>query len=46
MHRVSTAFDLMYSCAGYVARQIARIEPERVQALMLIASFARADTPE
>lgn len=35
-----------FSMGGYVAREIARVAPERVQALVLIATSARADTPE
>lgn len=34
-----------FSMGGYVAREIARIAPDRVQALVLIATSARADTP-
>jgi pimeloyl-ACP methyl ester carboxylesterase len=34
-----------FSMGGYVAREIARRAPERVQALILIATSARADTP-
>jgi pimeloyl-ACP methyl ester carboxylesterase len=33
-----------FSMGGYVAREIARLAPERVQALVLIATSARADT--
>jgi len=35
-----------FSMGGYVAREIARRAPERVQALVLVATSARADTPE
>lgn len=35
-----------FSMGGYVARDIARVAPERVQALVLVAISARADTPE
>ena len=35
-----------FSMGGYVAREIARIAPDRVKALVLIATSARADTPE
>jgi pimeloyl-ACP methyl ester carboxylesterase len=35
-----------FSMGGYVAREIARIAPERVLALVLVATSARADTPE
>lgn len=34
-----------FSMGGYVAREMARITPERVGALVLIATSARADTP-
>jgi pimeloyl-ACP methyl ester carboxylesterase len=34
-----------FSMGGYIAREIARRAPERVQALILIATSARADTP-
>jgi len=34
-----------FSMGGYVAREIARLAPERVQALVLIATSTRADTP-
>ena len=34
-----------FSRGGYVARDVARRAPNRVQALVLIASSARADTP-
>lgn len=34
-----------FSMGGYVARAIARMAPERVRALVLIATSARADTP-
>lgn len=34
-----------FSMGGYVAREIARQAPERVQALVLVATSARADTP-
>ncbi|EIZ83821.1 alpha/beta hydrolase fold protein [Methylobacterium sp. GXF4] len=36
---------LGFSMGGYVAREIARLAPERVRALVLIATSARADTP-
>jgi len=35
-----------FSMGGYVAREIARAAPERIQALVLVATSARADTPE
>jgi pimeloyl-ACP methyl ester carboxylesterase len=35
-----------FSMGGYVAQEIARVAPESVQALVLVASSARADTPE
>jgi pimeloyl-ACP methyl ester carboxylesterase len=35
-----------FSMGGYVAREIARLAPDRVLALVLIASSARGDTPE
>jgi pimeloyl-ACP methyl ester carboxylesterase len=35
-----------FSLGGYVARQIARRIPGRVSALVLVATSARADTPE
>lgn len=35
-----------FSMGGYVAREIARIAPGRVLALVLVATSARADTPE
>lgn len=35
-----------FSMGGYVVREMARIAPERVQALVLVATSARADTPE
>lgn len=35
-----------FSMGGYVAREIARAAPERVQALVLVATSTRADTPE
>ena len=35
-----------FSMGGYVARQLARIAPERVTALILIATSARGDTEE
>lgn len=35
-----------FSMGGYVAREIARLAPERVRALVLIATSARGDTPE
>lgn len=34
-----------FSMGGYVAREMARLAPERVRALILIATSARADTP-
>lgn len=34
-----------FSMGGYVAREIARLAPERVQALVLIATSTRPDTP-
>ena len=34
-----------FSMGGYVAREIARLAPDRVQALVLVATSARADTP-
>lgn len=37
---------LGFSMGGYVAREVARIAPDRVKALILIATSARADTPE
>ena len=41
------SFDLIgFSMGGYVAREIARQAPERVRALVLIATSARSDTPE
>ena len=35
-----------FSMGGYVARELARIAPERVTALILIATSARGDTEE
>jgi pimeloyl-ACP methyl ester carboxylesterase len=35
-----------FSMGGYVARELARIAPERVTALILIATSARGDTDE
>ena len=35
-----------FSMGGYVAREIARRAPDRVRALVLVATSARADTPE
>src|SRR4051812_296462 len=35
-----------FSMGGYVARHIACLVPKRVQALVLVATSARADTPE
>jgi pimeloyl-ACP methyl ester carboxylesterase len=35
-----------FSMGGYVARELARIAPERVSALILIATSARGDTEE
>ncbi|WOS61416.1 alpha/beta fold hydrolase [Sinorhizobium fredii] len=35
-----------FSMGGYVAREVVRLAPERVQALVLVATSARADTPE
>jgi pimeloyl-ACP methyl ester carboxylesterase len=34
-----------FSMGGYVAREIARLAPERVRALVLIATSTRPDTP-
>ncbi|MCC2958367.1 alpha/beta hydrolase [Massilia sp. IC2-477] len=34
-----------FSMGGYIAREIARLAPERVRALVLIATSTRADTP-
>lgn len=34
-----------FSMGGYVAREIARLAPERVRALVLIATSSRADSP-
>jgi pimeloyl-ACP methyl ester carboxylesterase len=34
-----------FSMGGYVAREIVRLAPERVQALVLIATSSRADSP-
>lgn len=34
-----------FSMGGYVAREITRLAPDRVQALVLVATSARADTP-
>jgi pimeloyl-ACP methyl ester carboxylesterase len=34
-----------FSMGGYVAREIARLSPERVRALVLIATSTRPDTP-
>jgi pimeloyl-ACP methyl ester carboxylesterase len=34
-----------FSLGGYVAREIARSVPDRVSALILVATSARADTP-
>lgn len=34
-----------FSMGGYVGREIARLAPDRVQALVLVATSARADTP-
>jgi pimeloyl-ACP methyl ester carboxylesterase len=34
-----------FSMGGYVAREITRLAPERVRALVLIATSPRADTP-
>lgn len=40
-------FDLVgFSMGGYVARAMARMAPERVKSLVLIATSARPDTPE
>lgn len=36
---------LGFSMGGYVARDIARLAPERVQALVLVATSTRPDTP-
>jgi pimeloyl-ACP methyl ester carboxylesterase len=41
-----TAVLIGFSMGGYVAREIARIAPDRVKALVLIATSARADTAE
>ncbi|KFC74544.1 K(+)-stimulated pyrophosphate-energized sodium pump [Bosea sp. LC85] len=35
-----------FSMGGYVAREIARRAPDRVQALVLVATSGRADTPD
>ena len=35
-----------FSMGGYVAREIARLAPDRLQAVVLVATSARADTPE
>jgi pimeloyl-ACP methyl ester carboxylesterase len=35
-----------FSMGGYVAREVARMAPERVAALVLVATSARGDTPE
>ncbi|ENO88503.1 alpha/beta fold hydrolase [Thauera linaloolentis] len=35
-----------FSMGGYVAREMARLAPDRVQALALIATSAREDSPE
>jgi pimeloyl-ACP methyl ester carboxylesterase len=35
-----------FSMGGYVAREIVRTAPDRVEALVLVATSARADTPE
>ena len=34
-----------FSMGGYVAREIARLAPDRVRALVLVATSTRADTP-
>jgi pimeloyl-ACP methyl ester carboxylesterase len=34
-----------FSMGGYVAREMARLAPERVRALVLVATSTRADTP-
>lgn len=41
-----TAVLIGFSMGGYVAREIARLAPDRVKALVLIATSARADTAE
>ncbi len=47
LSRAPERFALVgFSLGGYVAREIARVEPERVQGLVLVATSARADTPE
>jgi len=38
-------FLLGFSMGGYVAREIVRLAPERVQALALVATSSRADLP-
>jgi len=35
-----------FSFGGYVAREVARSAPDAVEALILVATSARADTPE
>jgi pimeloyl-ACP methyl ester carboxylesterase len=35
-----------FSMGGYVAREMARLAPQRVQALVLVATSARGDTPD
>ncbi len=35
-----------FSMGGYVAREVVRLVPDRVQALVLIATSSRADTPD
>jgi len=35
-----------FSLGGYVAREVARLAPEVVSALVLVATSSRADTPE
>lgn len=40
-------FDLVgFSMGGYVAREIVRLVPERIQSLVLVATSARGDTEE
>jgi pimeloyl-ACP methyl ester carboxylesterase len=40
------SFDLLgFSMGGYVAREMARMAPERVRSLILVATSSRADTP-
>jgi pimeloyl-ACP methyl ester carboxylesterase len=35
-----------FSLGGYVAREITRLAPDRVRALILVATSSRADTPQ